>query len=154
MTDLPEGWTPRWSPEEDAAIRETVGRILREATGGAIDLSKESDPLIDLPLIAALAGVQPGTPGQWIQRSKAGLLLPSFPEPDDQRYVDKPQWRAISTIVSWLWPRRWPPGVSGRPESRGTRKARKAAANGLVIKGDYVYDRQGNVLGPIVAKTA
>lgn len=138
MTDLPEGWQPRWSNEQDAEIRAIVGRILSEYTNGVIDLTKETDPLIDLPMIAKLAGVQSSTPGQWIQRSKSGLLLPPFPEPADSRYPDKPQYRAISQVVNWLWPKRWPPGASGRPESRGPRKARQTEADQPDVNGSRV----------------
>lgn len=152
MTDLPEGWEPRWSNEQDAEIRRIVGEILRERSNGTIDLTKESDPLIDQPMIAALAGVQNATVYQWLTRSKAGLLLPAFPEPDDSRYVDKPQWRAISTVVNWLWPRRWPPGASGRPESRGPKQAGKA--KGITIRDGHAYSPEGDDLGEIVGKAA
>lgn len=150
-TDLPDGWQPRWDPDTDAEIRRVAGKILREKSNGRIDLARESDPLIDLPLIAAMAGVRAATPSQWIQRSKSGLLIPAFPLPADDRYPDKPQWRAISQVVNWLWPRRWPPGSSGRPEARGGR-ARKAAQKGITIRDGIAYDAEGNALGPIVGE--
>lgn len=150
MTNLPDGWVPRWSPEQDAEIRRIAGKILKEKTNGAIDLSRETDPLIDMPLIAALAGVRPQTPAQWIQRSKTGLLVPGFPDPADTRYKDKPQWRAISQVVDWLWPNRWPPGASGRPEARGNRRLRQVTRQGLTIRNGHVYAADGTALGPVV----
>lgn len=86
----------------------------------------ESDPLIDLPQIADLAGVAKNTPMIWRQRSRKnytgpGALKRPFPEPDDPRYPDKPQWR-LSTVLRWLvGTRRWPRGAVARPETRGSR---------------------------------
>lgn len=87
-------------------------------------LRADEDPLIALPEIATLAGVAIGTPTQWRARTTRGELTGdrAFPEPDDDRYADKPQWHAIATIIPWLdRTKRWPPGSAGRPESRGPR---------------------------------
>lgn len=140
MTDLPEGWQPPWANEEHATIMAMAGEILRNHTDGRVDLSKESDPLIDQPMIAALAGVRVATVYQWVLRTDAGLLDPPFPQPDDDRYKDKPQYR-LSTVLTWLWPKRWPPGASGRPESRGPRKARRNTAQDLADDGGQVTNR-------------
>jgi len=95
----------------------------------------DPDPLIDLPAIAELAGVSKGTPMIWRQRSKPDYDGPGrmdgrqgrkqpFPAPDDERYADKPQWRAIGTILPWLCAtRKWPRGTVARPETRGSRLA-------------------------------
>jgi hypothetical protein len=89
----------------------------------------DNDPLISLPQIAALAGVAPNTPTIWRQRSKEGYTGPGkhrepFPAPDDKRYSDKPQWRAISTVLHWLVKtRRWPRGAVAREVTRGPRAA-------------------------------
>lgn len=89
----------------------------------------EQDPLIGLPQIAQLAGVAANTPMIWRQRSRGdytgpGKLKKPFPQPDDDRYSDKPQWRAISTVLDWLWEtKRWPRGSVARESTRGTRTA-------------------------------
>lgn len=91
----------------------------------------ETDPLIDLPKIAMLAGVAKNTPMIWRQRSRPEYKGPGklsgtgrrkpFPEPDDERYADKPQWR-LTTVVGWLIDtNRWPRGAVARPETRGPR---------------------------------
>lgn len=93
------------------------------------DIGQEDlDPLIDLPQVAALAGVAQNTPMIWRQRSRPdyagpGKLQVPFPPPDDTRYRDKPQWR-LSTALGWLvGTRRWPRGAVARPETRGPRAA-------------------------------
>lgn len=87
---------PGWTPEED------------------------EDPLIDMPMIARLAGVAAGTPGAWQQRTREGKEAVPFPKPDDTRYADKPQWRAVSTIVVGFLKKsnRWPRGAVSRPRTR------------------------------------
>lgn len=83
----------------------------------------EIDPKIDMIMIARLNGVVDTTPQQWRQRTVKGLLRVPFPDVDDDRYEDKPQW-LLSTIVKWMKrSRRWPPGSVGRPETRGPREA-------------------------------
>lgn len=92
----------------------------------------DQDPLISLPMVAALAGVSKETPTMWVQRSRRdyrgqGKLRIPFPEPADKRYVDKPQRRAISQVLAWLWVTdRWPRGTAARPDSRGQRRRRTA----------------------------
>lgn len=88
------------------------------------ELGATEDPMVGLPEIAKLAGVAIGTPTQWRARTRRGELTGdrAFPDPDDPRYPDKPQWRAIATIIPWLdLTKRWPPESAGRPESRGPR---------------------------------
>lgn len=88
------------------------------------ELRPDEDPLIALPEIAKLAGVAKDTPTQWRARTLRGELegAKAFPEPDNPRYTDKPQWLAIATIIPWLdSTKRWPPESAGRPESRGPR---------------------------------
>lgn len=89
-----------------------------------IDTDAEPDPLIDKPMIAKLAGVSEGTPGQWEQRTREGREKVPFPPADDTRYPDKPQWRAISTIIEgFLKPSdRWPRGVVARESTRATER--------------------------------
>ena len=90
--------TPRERTEALTLIAELFG------------IFNEDDPLIDMPMIAELAGVAIGTPGAWQQRTRAGKERVPFPPPDDPRYHDKPQWRAVSTIIEgFLLPsQRWP----------------------------------------------
>lgn len=89
----------------------------------------ESDPLISLRQIAAMAGVAPNTPTIWRARSRPeytgpGKMRRPFPAPDDTRYPDKPQWRAIGSVLPWLWTEgKLPRGSVGRPETRGARTA-------------------------------
>lgn len=112
--DRAEPGTEQWKVEQ---------RMVADALGW--DLSAEEDPLVGLPEIAKVAGVSIGTPTQWRARTRRGELKGdrAFPDPDDPRYPDKPQWRAIKTIIPWLKrTRRWPPGAAGRPESRGPRE--------------------------------
>lgn len=101
--------------------RRDAERIIQELFG--IDTTDDPDPFIDLPMIATLAGVADGTPAQWQQRTRKGEMSVPFPEPDDTRYADKPQWCAISTIIEeFLLPTgRWPRGAVARPQSRGPR---------------------------------
>ena len=105
------------TPEWKAAQQIVADRI-------GWELEPTEDPKIGLPEIAKLAGVAIGTPTQWRARTFRGELTgdKAFPEPDDERYPDKPQWLAIETIIPWLdRTRRWPPDSAGRPESRGPR---------------------------------
>jgi len=89
----------------------------------------EEDPLIGLPQIAELAGVASSTPMIWRQRSRPeyagpGKLRKPFPAPSDTRYSDKPQWRAITDVLTWLWETdRWPRGAVAREATRGPRAA-------------------------------
>lgn len=112
MDELKKG-TPEWV-EAQRTVAERLGW----------ELGPNEDPKIGLPEIAKLAGVAPGTPTQWRARTLRGELTGdrAFPEPDDPRFVDKPQWLAIATVIPWLdRTKRWPPGSAGRPESRGPR---------------------------------
>lgn len=89
-----------------------------------INTQLDDDPLIDKPMIAKLAGVSEGTPGQWEQRTREGREKVPFPVADDPRYPDKPQWRAISTIIEgFLKPsNRWPRGSVARESTRATER--------------------------------
>ncbi len=117
MDDIEQG-SPEWRDIQRHLI-ETLGWQLRP----------DEDPAVALPEIAKLAGVAQGTPTQWRARTLRGELVGerAFPEPDDDRYADKPQWKAIKTIIPWLKrTKRWPPGAAGRPESRGPRPKENA----------------------------
>jgi hypothetical protein len=98
-------------------IRETLG----------IDTTRDSDPLISIPQIASMAGVQKTTVTMWLQRSRpdytgTGKLKVPFPTKADGRYVDRPQWHSISQVLGWLWKtERWPRGAAARPMTRGPR---------------------------------
>lgn len=89
----------------------------------------EHDPLISSPQIAQLAGVAKNTPMIWRARSRPeysgpGKLRNPFPPPDDTRYSDKPQWRAISSVLPWLWTEgKLPRGSVAREATRGVRAA-------------------------------
>lgn len=98
-----------------------------------IDTTADTDPLIDKPMIAKLAGVAEGTPGQWEQRTREQREKVPFPVPDDTRYPDKPQWRAISTVIAcFLKPsNRWPQGVVARESTRVTERYTFAQLDGL-----------------------
>lgn len=112
---------------EERVERAEMREVIKELLG--LDTDADPDPLIDLPMIAKLAGVADGTPGQWVQRSKKGQLKRPFPKVADNRYTDKPQWRAVSQVIPWLIDtHRWPPGAAGRPESRGPREQHSVAA--------------------------
>jgi hypothetical protein len=102
-----------------------------------IDTSNDADPLIDMPMIAELAGVAIGTPGAWQQRTKAGTERIPFPPPDDHRYHDKPQWRAITTIIEgFLGPSgRWPRGTAARESTRIERPHTRRAATSTTRTG-------------------
>lgn len=92
---------------------------LREILPG-YDPAIDDDPLIDMPMVARLAGVAAGTPGAWQQRTREGKERVAFPDPGDTRYPDKPQWYAVSQIVAaFLKPsNRWPRGVVAREQTR------------------------------------
>lgn len=94
--------------------------LLNELFG--IDTTDDPDPLIDIPMIAKLADVAPGTPDAWRQRTRSGGERIPFPEPGDARYKDKPQWFAITQVIeSFLLPSgRWPRGSIGRVGTRIT----------------------------------
>lgn len=111
--------------EGDRAICEERIRSLRPDFRFRAD---ESDPLIDMVMIANLNGVVETTPQQWRQRTQRGEMRVPFPAVDDDRYEDKPQW-FLSSIVKWMKrSRRWPPGSVGRPETRGPRTEEAAIA--------------------------
>lgn len=106
----------RLSDEERAEVL----RLVHDLFG--IDTSGATDTLIDMPMIAQLAGVAPGTPGAWQQRTKTGKERVPFPEPSDPRYTDKPQWYAVQLVETFLKPSgRWPRGAVAR---LGTRRER------------------------------
>lgn len=119
---MPDGQHPRISAEEREALIATLSiqeqdEALDLIAGlFGIDTVADTDPLIDMPMIAELAGVSPGTPGAWQQRTKKGIERVAFPEPADDRYEDKPQWNALSQIVAgFLKPSgRWPRGTAAR----------------------------------------
>lgn len=117
MTPDSRNYQPLTGEEWAAALA-----LISELFG--IDTAEDSDPLIDKPMIAKLAGVAEGTPGQWEQRTREGTEKVPFPEADDTRYPDKPQWRAISTIIErFLNPSgRWPRGVVARESTRVTER--------------------------------
>lgn len=94
-------------PPFTEAQRQEVRDLVAELFG----ITGEDDPLIDMPMIAELAGVAPGTPGAWQQRTKEGTERVPFPEPHDPRYLDKPQWHAVRFVEEFLWPSgRWENG--------------------------------------------
>lgn len=115
-TQNAEGYTPEQIAEFHRVIRERLG----------IDCAQDPDPLIDLPDVAELAGVQPGTPGQWRQRTKHGNATVPFPEQAPglgERFPDKPLWHAVSQIIPYLERTgHWPPGTGARPDARGARR--------------------------------
>jgi hypothetical protein len=109
---------------EDRELCETRLRTIRPDFRFRED---EPDPLIDMVMIAALNGVVENTPQQWRQRTAHNQMRYPFPQVDDDRYEDKPQW-FLSSIVKWMKrSRRWPPGSVGRPETRGPREEAVAA---------------------------
>ena len=112
------------TPEERGDALKLIGELL--------GIHGEEDPLIDMPMIAVLAGVAPGTPAAWQQRTKTGKERVPFPPPDDHRYHDKPQWRAVSTIIeAFLKPsRRWPSGSVARETTRGERPHTRRPTSG------------------------
>lgn len=122
MTDVKEAAAQR--------VAEIMGEKLAEyhreiESRLSIDCREDPDPLIDLPDVATLAGVQPGTPGQWRQRTKRGQAAHAFPEPAPgigERFEDKPLWYAVSQIIPYLERTgNWPPGAGARPKTRGRR---------------------------------
>lgn len=108
----------RLTDAERAEALNLIGQLF------GIDTQQDDDPLIDKPMIAKLAGVSEGTPGQWEQRTREGREKVPFPKADDPRYPDKPQWRAISTIIEgFLKPsNRWPRGTVARESTRATER--------------------------------
>ena len=108
--------------DHDRTIRE-YHRIIKERL--EIDCERDPDPLIDLPDIAELAGLAPGTPVQWRQRTRRGEAKHPFPEPAPgigDRFADKPLWHAVSQVIPYLEETgNWPPGAGARPMTRGPR---------------------------------
>lgn len=99
--------------------REEVLKLVSELFG----ITGEDDPLIDLPMIAELAGVAPNTPKAWQQRTRRKLERVPFPAPHDGRYVDKPQWHAVRLVEEFLKPSgRWPRGTVARESTRVTKR--------------------------------
>lgn len=96
--------------------RGEIGRARAWLAEQGLDAA-DPDPFIDLPLIAKMGGLALATPRAWRNRSRPeytgrGKLegADRFPDPDDTRYPTKPQWRAVSTILPYLWRRgAWPP---------------------------------------------
>ena len=103
------------APDELDEVYRTLATIIP-----GWDVDEDDDPLIDMPMIAELAGVASGTPSAWQQRTREGKERVPFPEPADTRYRDKPQWRAVSQIVvGFLKPSgRWPRGKAAREQTR------------------------------------
>lgn len=117
---------PPFTEEQRQEVRDLVAELF--------GITGESDPLIDMPMIAELAGVAPGTPGAWQQRTREGTERVPFPAPHDDRYLDKPQWRAVRFVEEFLWPSgRWANGrgsvarESTRVTKRYTHKQLKKA---------------------------
>jgi hypothetical protein len=108
--------TMRWKLTDEEKAEAL--NLLTELFG--IDTTDDPDPLIDIPMIAELAGVAPGTPDAWRQRTRSGMERIPFPEPGDHRYKDKPQWYAITQVIQgFLLPSgRWPRGHIGRAGTR------------------------------------
>lgn len=117
----PNATNPNRDPLTDQERTEAL-ELIGELFG--IDTDADDDPFIDKPMIAKLAGVADGTPGQWEQRTREGREKVAFPPPDDTRYPDKPQWRAVSTVIEcFLKPsQRWPRGVVARESTRVTER--------------------------------
>ena len=121
-------------PDEDEnptrpPFTEAMCQEVRDLVAELFGITGEEDPLIDMPMIAELAGVAPGTPGAWQQRYSADPSLPvppgmyPFPRPHDDRYLDKPQWRAVSFVRDFLYPTgRWPRGTVARESTRVTKR--------------------------------
>jgi hypothetical protein len=121
-------------PDEDETasrppFTEAMCQEVRDLVAELFGITGEEDPLIDMPMIAELAGVAPGTPGAWQQRYGADRSVPGaavmhpFPEPHDGRYLDKPQWRAVSFVRDFLYPTgRWPRGTVARESTRVTKR--------------------------------
>jgi hypothetical protein len=103
--------------------------VIRERLG--IDCAADPDPLIDMPRIARLAGVQPGTVKQWRNRTRLGQARHPFPEPPPgtgDRFQDKPLWHAVSQVIPFLEASgNWPPETGARPATRGPRQRDEAA---------------------------
>lgn len=103
-------------PEDDETparppFTEAQRQEVRDLVAELFSIDGEDDPLIDMPMIAELAGVAPGTPGAWQQRTREGSERVPFPAPHDDRYLDKPQWRAVRFVEEFLWPSgRWANG--------------------------------------------
>lgn len=100
---------------------------IRERLG--IDTKADPDPLIDMPQIAKLAGVQPGTVKQWRQRTRLGQRKQPFPAPPPgvgDRFPDKPMWYAVTQVIPFLESTgNWPPESGARPATRGPRDAQR-----------------------------
>jgi hypothetical protein len=113
----------------DPARRREFQQVVEERLN--IDTREDPDPLIDLPAIAKLGGLAPGTPGQQRQRSIAGRARVHFPEPDPtagSRFADKPMWRAVTQICPYFVDMgNWPPGRAAREQTRGPRDKEEAA---------------------------
>lgn len=114
--------------DQERAEREAeYKRVIKERLG--IEVSDlDPDPLIDIPQIALLAGVQRGTPKQWRNRTRRQETSTPFPDPapfEGSRFRDKPLWHAISQVIPYLERTgNWPPGAGARPTTRGPRTER------------------------------
>lgn len=108
---------PAFTDQQRQEVRDLVAELF--------GITGEDDPLIDMPMIAELAGVAPGTPGAWQQRTREGTERIPFPAPHDDRYLDKPQWRAVRFVEEFLWPSgRWEKGrgTVARTSTRVTKR--------------------------------
>lgn len=95
-----------------------------------VEVNGDQDRMVGLIQVARLAGVAPGTPIQWRQRTRRGELTgeKAFPEPDDEdTFPDKPMWR-LSTVLNYLLrAKKWPLGAAGRPLERKANEPARAA---------------------------
>lgn len=125
-----EAQEARYSMPEDEEVqavkpfteeqRQEVRALVKELFG-----IEGQNLLIDMPMLAELAGVAPGTPGAWQQRTKEGTERVPFPAPHDDRYLDKPQWDAVRIVEEFLWPSgRWANGrgTVARESTRVTKR--------------------------------
>lgn len=105
---------PPFTEEQRQEVRDLVNELFG-ITGPNL--------LIDMPMLAELAGVAPGTPGAWQQRTREGTERFPFPAPHDDRYLDKPQWDAVRIVEEYLWPAgKWPRGSVARVSTRVTKR--------------------------------
>lgn len=118
----------RYSMSEDEAtgpirLTDEEAQEVLDLVAELFGITGEPDPLIDLPMIAELAGVASNTPKAWQQRTRNGQERVPFPAPHDDRYTDKPQWHAVRLVEEFLKPSgRWPRGSVARESTRVTKR--------------------------------